>query len=173
MPEQADTQRRLLDDAGFVAKLVQVEDIHLVRAVAERNFETDTPPPVIKFGFDVRSTWNPESQRIKVKVDFSFRAFFDESEDDQPPPLFVEVRFALSYALTSTDGIDEQKVDAFGKMNGVYNAWPYIREFVQSTLTRLSLPTLTLPVLTSEMLTGFYRKEEQFASSSVDNGCVE
>lgn len=132
-----------------------------------------TPPPVIKFGFDVRSTWNPESQRIKVKVDFSFRAFFDESEDVQPPPLFVEVRFALSYVLTSTDGIDEQKVDAFGKMNGVYNAWPYIREFVQSTLTRMSLPALTLPVLTSGMLTGIYREEEQFASSSVDNGCVE
>ena len=173
MTEQADTQKRLLLDAGFVAKLVQVEDIHLVRAVAERNFETGPPPPVIKLGFDVRSTWNRESQRIGVQVNFSFRAFYDESEDVLPPPLFVEVRFALSYLLASNDEIDEQKIDAFGKMNGVYNAWPYIREFVQSTLTRMSLPALTLPVLTSAMLTGFYREEEQLASSAVDDGCVE
>ncbi len=173
MTEQADAQKRLLNHAGFVAKVVQVEDIHLVRSAAERNFETDSPPPVIKLGFDVRSTWNRESQRIQVNVNFSFRAFYDESDEVEPPPLFVHVGFVLSYELASDEGMDDQKVDAFGKMNGVYNAWPYIREFVQTTLTRMCLPALALPVLTSGMLTGIYREEDRCESQTAGDGAVE
>jgi preprotein translocase subunit SecB len=161
MIQQAEEQPLLLSHAGFVAKHVQVEDIHLVRTAAQRNFETDTPPPVIEMGFDVKPAWDRESSRIRVAVDFSLKAFQEGSDRPQTPPLFVEVGFALSYLLTSDEGIDDEKVDAFGKLNGVYNAWPYIREFVQSTITRMSLPSLTLPVLTSGLLLAIYRQDKR------------
>jgi len=35
----------------------------------------------------------------------------------------------------------------FAETNGLYNAWPYWREFVQNTAARMSLPGLTVPVL--------------------------
>jgi preprotein translocase subunit SecB len=173
MTEQADDQKLLLSHAGFVAKQVQVEDIHLVRVAAQRNFETDAPPPVIQMGFDVKSAWDRESKRIRVTVNFSLRAFYEGPERPQTAPLLVEVGFALSYALTSDDGIDDEKVDAFGKMNGVYNAWPYIRELVQSTLTRMSLPALTLPVLTSGLLTAIYRQEDLREAKSGDGDSAD
>jgi preprotein translocase subunit SecB len=166
MTEQADDQKRLLSQAALVAKKVQVEDIHLVRVAAQRSFETDSPPPVIQMGFDVKSAWHRESKRIRVTVIFSLKALDEGSERPPTAPLSVDVGFALSYALTSDEGIDDEKVDAFGKMNGVYNAWPYIREFVQSTLTRMSLPALTLPVLTSGLLSGIYRQADQDESTS-------
>jgi preprotein translocase subunit SecB len=77
----------------------------------------------------------------------------------------IDVTFSLTYSLTSLDEIDDEKVDAFGKMNAVYNAWPYVREFVQSTLARMGLPALTLPVLTSGLLTGIYEAKERTGKS--------
>ena len=173
MTKQADDQKLLLTHAGFVAKQVQVEDIHLVRVAAQRNFETDEPPPVIEMGFDVKSAWDRESKRIRVTVNFSFRAFQEGPERPQMAPLVVEVGFALTYVLTSDAGIDDEKVDAFGKMNGVYNAWPYIRELVQSTLTRMALPALTLPVLTSGLLTAIYRQEGICEAESGDGDTAD
>jgi hypothetical protein len=160
MTRQAEDQKRLLQQAGFVAKQVQVEDIHLVQVAAQRNCEPGSPPAVIEMGFDVVSTWDRDASRIRITVVFSLRAFHEGSERPETPPLFVQVGFALSYVLTSDEGIDDEHVNAFGKMNGVYNAWPYIREFVQSTIARMSLPTLTLPALTSGVLAEIYRQEQ-------------
>lgn len=172
MPKQTDDQQRLLDNAAFVAKRIQIEDIYVIRIAASRNFDGE-PPPVIEIGFVVNSARNETSNRIRVNVAFSFRAFHESAERAPIPPLAIEVEFALTYVLTSDDEIDSEKVEAFGQMNGVYNAWPYIRELVQSTLTRMSLPSLTLPVLTSGLLTQIYRNRQQDKAFSAEGSDCE
>lgn len=37
-------------------------------------------------------------------------------------------------------------LERFARENGVFNVWPYFREFVQSCTTRMGLPALTLPL---------------------------
>ena len=39
-----------------------------------------------------------------------------------------------------------EELDAFGQVNAVFNAWPYWRELVQSSLARMSMPLLAVPV---------------------------
>jgi preprotein translocase subunit SecB len=48
--------------------------------------------------------------------------------------------------VTSLEGLTEAHLDAFAKTNAVFNAWPYWREFVQSTTVRMGLPPLVTPV---------------------------
>ena len=158
MPGSNKAEKSLLDLASFVAQRVQIEDIRLVRSTVRREFESDEPPPVVEFGFNVDTDLDRETQRIKARVIFSFDSFFEGRRSAETPPLHIEVGFALVYSLQSLDDIDDEKIDAFGKMNAVYNAWPYVREFVQSTLVRMGLPALTLPVLTSGLLSGIYQK---------------
>ena len=38
------------------------------------------------------------------------------------------------------------ELNEFGQVNAVFNAWPYWRELVQSSLARMSMPILTVPV---------------------------
>jgi preprotein translocase subunit SecB len=57
----------------------------------------------------------------------------------------IEAEFVLVYAVDSLEGIKQKNLDVFGQTNGVFNAWPYWREFVQSITTRMGLPPLTLP----------------------------
>jgi preprotein translocase subunit SecB len=55
-------------------------------------------------------------------------------------------------------------------MNGIYNIWPYWREYVQTTTSRLGLPPLTLPVLTGESLQKLYQEEEKEKQDEHEEG---
>ena len=60
----------------------------------------------------------------------------------------VTAKYLADYRLNEHKGLEftEKQFAAFAKYNGVFNAWPYWREFVQSMTARLNLPPLTLPV---------------------------
>ena len=56
--------------------------------------------------------------------------------------------FRVTYTLDQTD-LPAADVEYFGKINGIFNAWPYWREYLQGTLQRMGLPQLTLPLLSA------------------------
>lgn len=62
--------------------------------------------------------------------------------------LQAEVRgiFELSYQVPADEKFSSDELKGFGKVNAVFNAWPYWRELVQSSLARMSMPVLTVPV---------------------------
>ena len=68
---------------------------------------------------------------------------------DAPPgsPL-VDIRgtFELRYRIPEGLQVSDEDLGAFGRVNAVFNAWPYFREFVDATMTRMHLPALTLPL---------------------------
>lgn len=166
MPSDNGVEKSLLELASFVAQRVQIEDIHLNHSTVRREFESDEPPPVVEFGFNAETNLDRETQRISARVLFSFDSYFEGDDRPESPPLHIDVGFALTYSLQSLDDIDDEKIDAFGKMNAVYNAWPYVREFVQSTLLRMGLPALTLPVLTSGLLSAMYTGDKSLVKHS-------
>ncbi len=64
--------------------------------------------------------------------------------------LSIKVSYVLTYSYSIEGGPSPKKLNdyiaAFGGINGVLNAWPYLREFVQSTTTRMGLPPFFLPL---------------------------
>lgn len=61
-------------------------------------------------------------------------------------PFQVRMEVELKYRVPSDLKVTRVELSGFAKMNGVYNAWPYFREYVQSTTQRMGLPSVTLPV---------------------------
>ncbi len=63
--------------------------------------------------------------------------------------IHIKADFVLRYLLGGAEesSLPEEAIDRFARINGVYNAWPYWREFVQNCTMRTELPPLTLPVL--------------------------
>lgn len=83
----------------------------------------------------------------QIKVRLSFSVITTKDGDPELDPLMqIDATFELVYSLESFEGIEDQNLQAFACTNGVYNAWPYWREFVQSTTTRMGLPALVPPV---------------------------
>ncbi len=60
----------------------------------------------------------------------------------------IQASVIVSYEVDRDSGsANQDELEAFGRVNGVYNAWPYLREYVQSSLVRLGLPPFDLPLL--------------------------
>lgn len=59
----------------------------------------------------------------------------------------ITAEYILMYALTKKPMPTEKELQNFCDINAVYNAWPYWREFVHSTMDRMGLPTMTMPLL--------------------------
>ncbi|WP_053322552.1 protein-export chaperone SecB [Mariprofundus ferrooxydans] len=68
----------------------------------------------------------------------------DESSDDF---LKVEIlaTFEAEYQLVNIDGFDEDGMSHFLNRNVPHHVWPYWREFVQSTCSRIGIPEIVVP----------------------------
>lgn len=88
----------------------------------------------------------PDTNLLRVRVDFGFIA---RQTDPPAEKNAVEVRatYDVTYEVPDQSDLTQEHFDAFANVNGVFNAWPYFREFLQSSLGRMSLPPFTLPVL--------------------------
>ena len=57
----------------------------------------------------------------------------------------VDIKCCLLVVYRHKDGIAKEMFKPFGDFNVPVNTWPYFREFVNSAITRMGLPTFTLP----------------------------
>ncbi len=85
-----------------------------------------------------------KNNKIFCFVGFSINTFFEHKQEQKKLACF-ESRYVLVYNIKSVEGLTAKNFDAFVKFNGVFNAWPYLREFMQTSTSRLSLPPLILP----------------------------
>jgi hypothetical protein len=53
--------------------------------------------------------------------------------------------FELRYRIRSDLGPSNDVLTEFARANGVFNAWPYFRELLQTMLHRMELPSTVLP----------------------------
>lgn len=73
----------------------------------------------------------------------------DWSEDQEGPESAAAEMFAayeLTYELPEDSDVPDDALDAFAETNGVFNAWPYFREFAQSSAARMGLPPVLVPL---------------------------
>ena len=154
----------LLQLAHVISQRVQIERLALASSQVQRDLSQDVPEEVrMESGLKVLSTRNPNGENIGVLVTMNLRGFpkEEDSSEDQAAVFQIRADFAVEYKLLSPVDFDDAQLDAFGKMNGVFNTWPYWREFVQSILCRMGLPAITLPVLQAAALEKMYQEQKK------------
>lgn len=136
----------LVDLGAQVAERVQIQDVHLVETRARRGSVRKGQPLHLQFSVDVKTQVEEARSLVMVRPLLSLIAKYDETSDGEEA-FRVEALFSLQYKINSAKGLSSTNYDAFGKTNGLYNAWPFWREYVQAMTARLGLPALTIPVL--------------------------
>jgi hypothetical protein len=71
-------------------------------------------------------------------------------QETADPPVAIRVVLQLRYQIPSNLKPADDVLAEFASTNGVFNAWPYWREFIQTTVARMELPPLVLPVFRLE-----------------------
>jgi hypothetical protein len=138
-----------LKRSGFVARVFGLRDVVLTELSASR-------------GAPLQIVATDESSRISVNVKDSADAVLAEDGSS----LLANVRFEVTakhadhvvvkvtgqFELRYDRQVDEEAVtleDAqlFSRINGFYNAWPYMRELVANTFVRMGYPPFTMESL--------------------------
>jgi hypothetical protein len=111
-----------------------------------------------RFQTTFNASWEAPSERrvistirleLRATTPTPPRAADTEGPSPQSSQFTIKATFELEYVVAEGSAVSKDALDLFARINGVYNSWPYWREFVQSMTARMQVPTLTVPLLRS------------------------
>ena len=155
----SDLGSRSVDDARPLSEIVNLETVHQLGGA----FEAAQPPEDrMSLNVNIGATeTHIEDEVLAVRVPFRLTVVRGSDMPSDPEPddgdssptvlLSVDAAFMLTYSMaTGDEEIDESAVTAFASTNAVFNAWPYWREYVGTSISRATYPHLVVPVLRIE-----------------------
>jgi preprotein translocase subunit SecB len=130
---------------GRVAQKAGLKEISLIEAKVSRDPQVKSPE-----GLSLKHKWSTkilsaEKDILPILCIFGVAAFSGKSPDKIV--MSIEASFCTSYVLKPIEEFNPADIEHFAKINPIYNAWAYWREFVQSMTTRMGFPPLTIPLL--------------------------
>lgn len=134
-----------LDLAIQVSDRVELDSVRLLKCDCQQIRLVGACQKSFEIERKTDSVVDKGTSRIFVSVHFVLKAK-EGGTTHEGPFAIIKATFLLIYKADSIEGITSKAVEHFGNINGIYNAWPYWREYVQNTIVRMGLPTLTIPV---------------------------
>ena len=140
MSKAADGLKRLIAE-------VEIEGVRLVEITAETKVRSpaDTGAVDLLVNRTAGISERQDNGTFFVVAKIGTQLVPEHAKED--PLVSIETSFELQYSLPEKFHTDPETLTTFAETNGLYNAWPYWREFVQSTFARMGLPPVVLPLL--------------------------
>lgn len=142
-PRTADA---VMDQVGRAQSHFELVEIRFVECVSRYDDVADGKEHAVRIGIaDQSVAMVNESLHVAMRFEFVSPS---PVRDEQGKQVELYARLRLLYDIVKERGpIEESDANVFGRVNGIYNAWPYLREYVRNSLVRLGLPAFELPLL--------------------------
>lgn len=144
----ARSEKLPLKMAGEVANAVDLDSVAL-RAWSAEFIEDGIAPPSLKGKNEVSAEHSTrhhhDQERGLLDVLVSFQLTARDAARRGRERVRIRCDLALRYSFKSHLEVTEEHLTHFANLNGVANAWPNLRETVQTTTKRMGLPPLVLP----------------------------
>ncbi|MBW8041459.1 MAG: hypothetical protein FVQ85_15880 [Planctomycetes bacterium] len=128
----------------LVSDRVQLKDVRLISCKCDQTPEATLGKKSYNIDYSTEVLADKANGYIIVTAKFHFEAFAESRT--RKPVILIDASFLLAYKIENFEGLTQEGFEQFANLNGIYNAWPYWREFVQNTVTRMGLPSLSIPV---------------------------
>ena len=128
----------------LVSDRVQLKDVRLTNCKCDQTPEATLGKKEYDINYSTEVQVDKKNGYIIVIAKFHFEDITESKT--QKPVILIDTCFLLAYKIENFDRLTQEGFEQFANLNGIYNAWPYWREFVQNTVTRMGLPSLTIPV---------------------------
>jgi hypothetical protein len=141
--------------AQIVARRVELDRVDMIGGSFALKVQLEDLPNGLRIDHvntSQRYTFSVEKNVLSVFVHYACNGNNLEvsKQAEQSAPAFeVDATFMLRYHLIVTPPPEDKRDEfflGFAKVNGVFNSWPYLREFVQSSAARAGIGSVTLPV---------------------------
>jgi len=128
----------------LVSDRVQLKDVRLIDSKCAQTQGATIGNKTYDIDYSTQVEVDKKNGYIIVIAKFHFEAFAERKT--QKPVILIDASFLLAYKIENFEGLTQKGFEQFANLNGIYNAWPYWREFVQNTIVRMGLPSLSIPV---------------------------
>lgn len=130
-------------DRRAYAEFIGQIDLRRIWVSASRvqTFHGPTPPDETNIVVDDQARWETHPDGFRALHSYSVRA----RDRDETLYAEIDVTFAVDYA--SAQPMTDELFEAFGRVNLPVNTWPFLREFVSTTIGRMGWLPITLPAL--------------------------
>lgn len=133
--------------AAAVADRVEIRDVRLIRCACHQSPQAAHIGKLTANLHRKSDVQIDESKNtIAVIAHFEFLGRDAAQPADGDPDFRVSADFLVLYTAKSLSGLGKPNFEKFGELNGTYNAWPYWREFLHNTMSRMELKPFLLPV---------------------------
>lgn len=139
-----------VDDSIDFHKHSEIGFLRLTRArIWSRERITRTPPRDVSFDITFKPrVWSLEDTAVFLETEFSFSMnTAGEGSEEAQPLIVIECSFESEYRLAPEFKPSEKQIESFRSANAVFNCWPFFREFVQTSVTRMHFPPPPIPFL--------------------------
>ncbi len=140
-----------------IASCIELQEICLSKLGCNKDDECfvggNNRPFRVQSSFRAKVIEPIKEKNIRILADFKIEAVDDsntEESDDHPDKKIgfsINASFSLLYYLPIDTDFSIDDLNMFANVNGIFNCWPYWREFVQSTSVRMGFSSLTIPLL--------------------------
>lgn len=128
----------------MVSRHVTLMSVNLLKATVDTTLDPLHIPDELEFSQAYRAGYElHDADNDVIVVDAEFK--FDGMGSDGPV-VMLAATFRLTYTLEGAETFPADAMDHFAELNGIYNAWPYWRELVQTVTGRVGVASVTLPV---------------------------
>jgi hypothetical protein len=131
---------------GRVVPSVEILGVELLGAHFERDDDDPLPrraageiTPDVGIGVE----WAIDDEQGLLGCALTFGTIME----GRRPPYSLVARFRLLYTVKSEARLKRSDIEQFAHWNAVFNAWPYWREYLSSTINRAQLPQFVAPVM--------------------------
>jgi hypothetical protein len=142
------TERQLeLAEVAKLARRVTLDSVCWREVGARRIVEQAHIPSSLTMSGSHDATGLRDIIANQIVVVAEFR-FFASGESGGERVAEISGRLALRYSVAglNVESIQADLVNGFARSNGLYNAWPYWRELVQNTGSRIGIHGVIAPV---------------------------
>lgn len=146
-PQTPEPSERLPDydpvAVGRVARRVEILSVDLLEAHFDRRDDSVLPAPTVEGRpeITIAAEWDISADDGLLGCVFTFATELADA------PYQIVARFRLLYRLSGGGPPKSEDIEQFAYWNSVFNAWPYWREYVSSTINRAHLPPFIVPVM--------------------------
>lgn len=127
-------------------RFFELASVRFIEFRASYGVAPDGKEPALRIGIDDQAV-ELRDDVLSTQMRFEFRGP-SPFKEEKGRLVDVSATVRVEYFRPEDRGdIDQSEAEVFARVNGIYNAWPYLREYVQTSLVRLGLPPFELPLL--------------------------
>lgn len=132
--------------ARNLISVVELVGVRLVDVHATTRVSSSREIPPVTIALDYKSSVSEGDEAGIFLILASIDVKIKPPDGEEKPLVRIRTKLELRYRVPSDFVLVKKELNAFGRVNAVYNAWPYFREIVQNMTGRMDLPPLILPV---------------------------